>query len=187
MPKSGFVVILLALSLLAAPYTHVLAAQDDELPNVMVNPDHPLYWFKRTLYEPLILVFAFNPESKAETHLTLASDRLAELRNMIEKGRSDFVDDLVNDHGNHIDDAMRDADRVEDRQTKATVWEHVANVTAKHLAVLKAVLARAPQAAHKGLMNAIQKSQHGHDIAVARLQGLPKPNKCPPQNPHCNP
>ncbi len=187
MSRAWFVVILLALSWLGTSHSVVIAAQDDSIPGVMMPPDNPFYFLKRAIYEPLLLVFAFNPESKAETHLSKASARVAELRNMVEKGRSDLVDDLVSDHSKHIDDAMHEADNVQDQRTKLSVWEHVANVTAKHLAVLKAVLARAPAAAHKGLMNAIEKSQHGHDIALARLQGLPKPNRCPPQNPHCNP
>lgn len=185
MQKAWLIVILLGLSWHAHPQTiSTVSAQDNELPSVMVNPDHPLYWLKRGLYDPPVLFFAFSPKSKAETHLDLASVRVAELRNMVEKGMSDAVDDLVHDRGSHIDEAMRDADRIDDQQVKANVWAHVANMTEAPR--------RSQSASGKGAPGRAKGPHERHPEIAARprhscftSQGLPKP--CPRQNPNCTP
>lgn len=64
------------------------------------------------------------------------------------------------------EDALTDRER-----HLAEVRAHVAAMTAKHLAVLTALLDKVPDHAKLAIRHAIEASSHGHDIAVARLGG----------------
>lgn len=152
--------------LMAATMT---AAQEADLPDAGITPDSWMYGFKR-FFEGVDMFFTFDPSAKAEKHLKHAELRLAEAREMAERGKPEFVDDLVGEYeenlkgGNEMSTTARQAGKNVSR-----VAELIALATSKHLSVLDGVLEKVPERAKEAIAKAKNASLKGHKKALRAL------------------
>jgi hypothetical protein len=160
------ILITLFLSILVTAST-VLA--QEELPPAGITPDSRLYGLEKA-WERIRMFFTFDPEGKAKLHLQFASERLAEAKEMVRRGKPEFVQDLMKEHEAEINETEKEVEglRALGRNITALV-EHVSNVTYKHILVLEEVLEKVPEQAKPAITKAINASLKGHDTAIARL------------------
>jgi hypothetical protein len=134
------------------------------------GPDSPLYGLDRA-FERISLALTFDRAKKAEKRLQIASERLAELREMVNKGKPEFVERLTQDHGKQIEESENDITEAKARGKNVTaVSQRVAEATSKHIEVLTALLDKVPEQARAGIQNAIEKSSRGRERALANIQ-----------------
>ena len=65
----------------------VSLAQDTELPDAGLTPDSPFYFLER-ISEGIGTFFTFGSLKKAERYAKLATERIAEVQAVIEKGKT---------------------------------------------------------------------------------------------------
>ncbi len=138
-----------------------------------ILPDSPFYFFDK-LFEKIILFFTFSPEKKAQELLEDANERLAEAQVMADDGKQDLAVqtsqaylDTVQQAQVQIVIATGDGKvsgavyntvtsavyGLKDRSIVAVVYG--LDISQRHAAqVLLRILAKAPEQARKGLMNA---------------------------------
>jgi hypothetical protein len=138
---------------------------------VIHTPDQSGYVKKRT--EELIrLSKTKDPNAKTDLYLRLAEERAKELEAMQSKGKTTHHDALGKSYSDHVTRGAGGAiesGAARGQDMTGAVGQY-ASSTSKHLAVLERVLANAPPAARKGLLNAIEASQHGHQQAMLAHQ-----------------
>lgn len=149
-----------------------LAAAKDELPKPNILPDHPLYPVK-TFFERVRLWLTFDPEAKARFHAYLAEQRLAEMNEMVVRGKYQYIYRLREEYEKELEETENEANKTFGLGKNATaLLEHVCNVTYKHILVLERVLSKAPEAAREGLERAINASIKGHMKCLERVEKL---------------
>ncbi|HHI04353.1 MAG TPA: hypothetical protein ENL45_02295, partial [Candidatus Woesearchaeota archaeon] len=145
-------------------------AFERELPAAGITPDSWMYGFKR-FFEDLDLFFTFDDVTKAEKHLKYAELRLAEAKEMTEKGKPEFVDDLIEEYEDNLEKAneiSKIAQQVGKNVTKVT--ELVAVATSIHMDVLENVLEKVPEQAKPSIQRAITSSKRGNEEALKVLE-----------------
>ncbi len=138
-----------------------------------ILPDSPLYPVKE-LVEKIVLTFTTSPDKKAQRLLDNANDRLAEAQAMADKGKQDLATETAQKYVDTVEKAQIQVTiAIDDGKVTGSVGEAVYgqgknkdNVVAtvygmdlseRHAAqVLVRVLAKAPEAARKGLTNALE-------------------------------
>jgi hypothetical protein len=116
MPMKHIIACLLVISLAA------------ELPSPGITPDSWFYGLDRA-FEAIQKAFAFTPEAKARLALQLASERLAEAKEMEARQKPELAAKTAEDYGGEMDEALRHA-------TQAVMKEVVEQATL-HLTVLE--------------------------------------------------
>lgn len=141
----------------------------EELPDPGVTPDSWLYGLDRA-FERINLALTFDRAAKAEKHLQIASERIAELKAMVDKGKPEFAGRLRKDYETEINEAENDIARARALGKNVTALsEHVANVTSKHITVLQGLLDKVPEQARLAIEHAINVSRRGHERAVESI------------------
>lgn len=142
---------------------------EEELPDAGITPDSMLYGLDRA-FERISLALTFDRAAKAEKHLEFASERIAELKTMVDKGEPEFVEELKKDHERELSAVESEIEgaRALGRNVTALA-EHVADVTSKHIVVLERVLEKVPDQAKPAIMHAINVSQRGREKAVESI------------------
>jgi len=147
----------------------ISAVAEEELSDPGITPDSWLYGIDRA-FERISLALTFDRVAKAEKHLQIASERIAELRAMIDKGKPEFVEMLKRDHEIELNESESDMENARALGRNVTVLaEHVANVTLKHITILQDLLDRVPEQAKPAIEHAINVSQMGHERAVESI------------------
>ena len=145
------------------------AFQRDLLPHG-TTPDSWLYGFKK-FFEGVDLFFTSDDVAKAEKHAYLAELRLAEAKEMAENGKPEFVDDLVKEYKNNLEQSNKIAEVAQQVGKNITkVTELVAIATSIHLDVLEEVLQKVPEQAKPSIQKAINASKKGNEEALNTLE-----------------
>ena len=145
-------------------------AFERELPAAGITPDSWMYGFKR-FFEDIDLFFTFDDVAKAEKYLKYAELRLAEAKEMAEKGKPEFVDDLIEEYEDNLEKAneiSKIAQQLGKNVTKVT--ELVAVATSIHVDVLENVLEKVPEQAKPSIQRAITSSKRGNEEALKVLE-----------------
>lgn len=144
-------------------------AQTNDVSEAGVLPDSPFY-FLETLSERMGTLFTFGKIKKAERHLKLASERLAESKILADSGDLDKAKKTVEKYQERIDEALEKAEeaKTEGNDTDE-VLEKIAEITARHQAVLASVYEKAPAQAKEAILRVMEKSAQGHDIALSAI------------------
>jgi hypothetical protein len=134
-----------------------------------ILPDDPFYQAKQQL-ETEQLSTTLDPLEKATLHIKHATERLAGVKEMISKGKSEFVEDLLKDYENSIDGAMDEVKRaqVQGKDVRKAL-EAVERSTKKHIEVLTELLDKAPEQAKPAIQHSIEVSKRGRNIALEML------------------
>lgn len=149
--------------------TIVIAQTSNELPEPGMTPDNALYFFK-IWWEKIVVFLTFNPMKKAEKLLKYAERRLVEAQKMIEKGKTKYVDKLMEQYQKKINQAMEIAQKQEKKgQDVEALMQKVIQTGSKHIQVLNNLLTKVPEAAKKGIQNAISASQKGYQQAIQSI------------------
>lgn len=137
-----------------------------ELPAAGILPDSPLYMFKK-LFESVDLFLTFDEAAKAEKYLNYAELRLVEAKEMVEKGKPEYVDELLEEYEDKLEKANEIA-KVAQQVGKnvSKVVELVAIATAVHVDVLEDVYERVPEQAKSAIERAMEFSKRGNREAL---------------------
>ncbi|MBU1204726.1 MAG: hypothetical protein KKE93_02340 [Nanoarchaeota archaeon] len=149
--------------------TTMAVAQEEELPDAGTTPDSALYGLDRA-FERIGLALTFSKAAKAEKRLQIASERLAELKAMTDKGKPEYSDDLANEYDNNIKEANEIATIAKLlREDRSKLTELIALTTSKHLFVLDKVKEKVPEQAKEAIMKAKEASMNGQKNALRAL------------------
>ena len=144
--------------LVAALFPTAAWAQDVRL-TVPDQRDH----LRKMTEELIALSKARDADAKVDLFLKHGEERAKELETMQTQGTTTHHDALGRSYYDHITTGAAGA--IENGAAKGKDMSgavgRCAQATSKHTAVLERVLANAPPAARKGLLNAIAASQHG--------------------------
>ena len=146
----------------------VVSAQEPELPDPGITPDSWMYGFKRA-FEAISMVFTFNEVAKAEKHLHYAELRLSEARAMAEKGKPEYIDNLIKDYEKELEAANKIASLAREVSTKEKLAELVAIATSQHLQILDKVQEQVPEHAKDKISAARERSIKGNQEALKVL------------------
>lgn len=162
---------LILASLVLIGFAGGVLAQETELPDPGLTPDHPLYFLER-IFEDIGLFFTIGDLKKAERLAKLAQERMAEAKVMAEKGKPEFVQKALARYEEHLEKARVRTERAKAKGLKIEeVSKMVAEATSKHFAVLDEVLERVPEEAKEAIARAKQVSMTGHKQALKFLAG----------------
>lgn len=154
MKKIAFIVVLL---LLVSLIPSLLA--EEELPDPGITPDSWLYGLDRA-FERISLALTSDKAAKAEKRLQIASERIAELRVMVQRGKPEFIESLKQDYERELNETESEIEGAKAIGRNVTLLEeHVANVTSKHVVVLQSLLDTVPDQAKPAIEHAINVSQ----------------------------
>ena len=137
-----------------------------------ILPDNPLYQAKRQM-ETAQLNAAFDPLEKATLHLEYAKERLAEVKEMIFKGKPEFVEGLMEDYENSITEAMTNIEHAAKQGRDVTeALKAVERSTKHHIEVLTDLLEKVPEEAKPAIRHSIKVSKIGRNTALDRLRRI---------------
>ena len=153
----------------------VAVVAQEELPGAGTTPDSWIYGLDRA-WERIRMFFTFDRADKAKLHLQFAGERLAEANEMVKRGKPEFVQDLMKDHEEEMNETEKKVEGLRGLGRNITALvEHVSNVTYKHILVLEEVLEKVPEQAKPAIERAINVSLKGHETAIIRLsENLPE-------------
>jgi tetratricopeptide (TPR) repeat protein len=144
-------------------------AQETQLPGPGFAPDSPLYFLER-IFEAIGTFFTFGDLKKAERYAFLASERVAEVEAVVEKGRPEAAQIALKRYEDQLNRALARAERAKTKgQNIAQVAEKVAEATGKHLTVLEGVLEKVSEVAKEAITRAKEVSMTGQKNALRAL------------------
>jgi len=143
-------------------------AQED-LPEPGILPDSPFYPVK-IFVEKVKVWITFDPEARAKIHLQYLEIRLAEMKEMIKRNKTEYVEGILRDFETEQNYFEADSNRTRALGRNITALaEHVSNVTHKHIIILEKILAKVPEQARPAIEHAINVSIRGHEQAVESI------------------
>ena len=149
------------------------SAQETEFSDPGLTPDSPFY-FLEIITEGIGTFFTFGDLKKAERYAALATERLAEIQAVVEKGKSEFAEKTLQRYEKQLNNSM---DRAQKAQAKGQDTEKVMEVlaragraTSRHLEVLTEVYEKVPERARSAIENAMKASMKGHERVVEALR-----------------
>ncbi len=150
--------------------TTMAVAQEEELPDAGITPDSILYGLDKA-FERISLALTFNNAAKAEKRLQMASERLAELKAMTDKGKLEYSNDLAEEYDDNIKESNEIATTAKlSKEDKSKLTELTALTTSKHLSILDKIKEETPEQAKAAIERAMNKSAKGRETAVAALK-----------------
>lgn len=165
MLKNSLFIILLGAFL----FSGIVLAQNNNLPDPGRLPGHPLYFLEKW-GESIGTFFTFDDMAKTERHLFLAEKRIAEVKALAEKGRSDFAERTLEQYRRQLNQAL---DRAEKAKKKGLdtdeVLVKISDATFKHNLVLVEVYKKIPEKAKPAVQKAMEQSIDGHQRAFGAL------------------
>lgn len=167
MRKASLIIALLFLGVLVGP----VLAQVAELPDPGLTPDSPFYFLER-ISEGIGTFFTFGNLKKAERYTTLAAERIAEAKAVVEKGKPEAAKIALKRYNDQLEKALNEAEKAKAKgENIEKVTETLARATSKHLTVLERVLEKVPEVAKGAITRALEKSKDGHIKALKALAG----------------
>ncbi len=144
----------------------VVSAQEETRQSGGILPGSFLYRLDKA-FEKVELFLTRGLEERAKLHLSIANERLAELRNLQDQNITEHYDELVSAYNkqlNMTEDELASFNMSEAMQERVRLM--IAEHTARHQTVLSRVMEKAPQRAIKGLERAFEHAQTKHENAL---------------------
>lgn len=140
------------------------------LPYPGILPDSPLYKIKM-FRDQIIAWFISDPLKKAEYYLLMADKRVSAGKMLVDYGKTDLGQETVGKGQAYLSLALELAAKAKSEgKDISSLMDKLDKAASKHLEVLEAVLEKAPDSAKKGLENAIENSQKGHDRVLEIME-----------------
>lgn len=143
---------------------------EEELQSPGLLPDHPFYGVKRWS-EGVHKFFTFDDDAKARLHTRFSEVRLAEAKAMTQLGKTEWVEDLMEDYVEELDETHRCMQR--QRQKGGHIMdlaEHMCNATDEHAVILSDLIDEVPERARPRIERAINASSTGHIRALEAIE-----------------
>jgi hypothetical protein len=160
------------LYILLLVFTPITTAQEEDLPNAGITPDSRLYGLDKAI-ERIALALTFNEGEKAEKRLQIASERLAELKEMTIKGKTEYSDNLANEYIDNIRVTNEIAAGVS-KEDVSKFYQLIELTTSKHLLVLNQLHENAPEQAKSAIKKARDASIKGRESSKKSQSQDPK-------------
>lgn len=155
--------------------TSTASAQTDDLPKAGLVPGN-FFYVLDTLSEGIGNVFTFGDVAKSERYLNQASERLAEARELVDDDKMERAEKATERYQERLSKALEKAEKAQENgKDTEEVLQKITDATSKHQEVLSEVLEKVPEEARKGIQNAMDKSQRGHDRALEAAGGADRP------------
>ncbi|MBS3748697.1 MAG: hypothetical protein KGY67_03255 [Candidatus Thermoplasmatota archaeon] len=143
-----------------------------ELPAPGSTPDSWTYGFKR-FRENINLFFTFDKKEKAEKQARLAELRLAEVKEMVSKGKTEYITDLISDYEKNIEESTKLTEIAQQMGENTTkIRELVAIATSQHVSILEEILQRVPEQAKSSIQHAINASEQENERSLSALASI---------------
>ena len=143
--------------------------QRPQLPDAGTLPDSFMYGITR-VFESVDLFFTFDGPARAEKFVNYAGVRLSEAKAMADAGKPEFVDDLVKEYENNMNESNEISQTARGLGTDVTkVTELIALATSVHLDVLDGVYEKVPEQAKEAVLKAKEASMNGQENALRAL------------------
>ncbi len=144
--------------LFLAIFSTVTFAKDFVLPEAGTTPDSSFYFLK-SWKESIQTFFTFGAENKAKQYLHLAGVRLAEYRKMVEKEKLEIASKILAKYEKQLNRALDKINKVKEKgKDVKDLNEELQQTISRHLEVLQENFQKVPEAAKKGIENAIDNS-----------------------------
>lgn len=148
------------------------SAQFGWLPKAGVTPDSPFYFLDQW-GEGISMAFSFSNEARANKALRFSEERLAEMRTMAEKGKTEQAEKLAEKYQRTLSSVQERSEQTKEEQKREEVTARVASSTSRHLSVLEDVLGKTPEEARSAIEEARESSKQGH---IRSLNALSETN-----------
>ncbi len=148
------------------------------LPAAGITPDSAFYGIKRAV-ERIQMAFTRDEVARANLRMQFAERRLSEAREMADREKPEFVEDLMQEYTRDINQTR---ERIQNRYQEcvekedetcaryADVIETVSEATIKHIAVLEEIEQKVPEQAREAIQHARERSIQGHIRTQERLE-----------------
>ncbi len=114
-----------------------------------------------------------NPQKQAQYFLGVANGRAVQMRFAADRGDHQTVQGAGQAYARALNNTMGAVNKAQRKgKNPAGTLGRMASATKKHQATLGEVLERVPEEARAAIQQAMQVSQRGHQMAVARLQRM---------------
>lgn len=144
-------------------------AQENDLPDPGMLPDHPLYFIKNW-GEKIGTFFVFGDIAKADRYLFLAEIRIAEAKALAEKGKPEITERALERHEEQLNRALGKAEQAKQKGLDADeVLAKISEATLRHQDVLYGVYLEVPEQAQPAIERAMAVSMRGHEEAYKAL------------------
>lgn len=128
------------------------------------TPDSIFYGLDRAL-EQVRLAFTRNLEKRVDVNLGHAEERLAELQEMLDKGKTKYSEKLLESRQKSLDNAQEEVEKAKEEGKDVEVLAaKIEEMHAKHIIVLQGLLDKVPEQARSGIENAIEKSSRSRAV-----------------------
>jgi len=148
-------------------------AQTTTLPDPGLTPDSRFYFIDR-IAEEIGNFFTFGDIKKAERYANLAAERLAEIQAVIEKGKPELAEKILERYEKQLNNSIARAKKAQARGKSAEkitkILTKVGEATAVHLEVLAEVYEKVPEQAKPAIERAMGVLMKGHEQAVGVLK-----------------
>jgi len=152
----------------------VVLAQEIELPDPGLTPDSPFY-FLETIAEDVVTFFTFGDLKKAERYASLAAERIAEAKDMVEKGKPELVEKPLKRYKSQLNKSMNRAEQAmfagKDFDKVMGVIAKAGKTTSVHLEALTEVYEKVPEQTKTAVESAMGTLVKRHEKAVEALKG----------------
>ncbi len=143
---------------------------ETELPDPGLTPDSPFYFLERVT-EAIGTFFTFGDVKKAERRAVLATERLAEVKAVVEKGKSELAEKTLERYKVQLQNSIASAEKAQAKgENTEEVMIRIGQATSKHLEVLAEVYEKVPEQAKSAIENAMKVSVKGHEKAAEVLK-----------------
>jgi len=137
-----------------------------------ILPDSPAYELKLILENRKLAALTDSLE-KANLHLELADLRLVEAMFMEERGKFQFVNDLVKGYKENLEQAMKNmADALSQGRPVEEALAAVTAATTIHTDILTGLLEQVPEVAIPAILMAIEVSLIGSNVSIVVLEQI---------------
>ena len=147
-------------------FATAIFAEESGFPESGLTPDSNFYFLK-SWKESIQTFFTFGAENKAKQFLHLAEVRLAEYQKMIEKGKTEIAQKILDKYEQQLNHALEKTEEAKDQgKDVEKLKEEISEKILKHQKVLTGILEKVPEEAKKGIENAIEMSKKGLEAAA---------------------
>lgn len=166
--------ILISIILISIVFPVSIIAQENlDLPNPGLTPDSPFY-FLDTFWEKTILFFTFSSEKKAEKALSYAKEKIAEIKVMAEKNKTQAFKKANDNYQEFLNIADQEIKKVEKQgknieRLSILITENILN----HQEVLIEIFEKVPNEAKTAIEKAIEASRDSSE-AIQSITGKKK-------------
>ncbi len=184
----GLIIILLLLfgGMVFAQEVELPAVSQAELPDPGLCPDSPFYFLER-IAEGVGTFFTFGDLKKAERYATLAAERLAEAKAVVEKGKPELAEKTLQRYENQLNNSMARAEKAmfegKDFEKVMGAIAKAGKTTSVHLGVLTEIYEKVPEQTKTAVENAIKVSVKRHEKAVEALKASDHLGEVPEEAP----